>query len=285
MYSLFYKKETKMLFEKKNCPECGSRYDVVEPTCPTCGKRDENFEQHKIPSNLLWLPIYKQILLFVIGLVGLNVVGFIVEIFAILMPKGTFSEAGYTTLVNTVRYVVTFIGMLALIWKDFPKFRRFFNRAKPYLLGLAGGAAILAANITLNLITQAIYPTPENTNQQTVNSVITAFPVISIFVIGLIGPAVEELTYRLGLYTFLRRINKPVAYIITSLIFGLIHFDFFAGTATGYIIELVNLPTYIVVGFLFCLWYEKFGLASSIVAHQFNNLFSILMTVISNLIK
>ena len=79
--------------------------------------------------------------------------------------------------------------------------------------------------------------------------------------------------------------NVWVAYIVTPLIFALIHFDFFAGSAEGYINELLNLPSYIIAGVTLTIIYDKFGLSTSIVAHCGNNLISIFMSIFLNLIQ
>ena len=86
-----------MLFGKKNCSHCGSNYDVVDATCPTCHERDENFDTLGIPKNIIWLPVYKQLILFAVGLVGLNVAGIFMEL--ILMAIGaTATGADYVRL-------------------------------------------------------------------------------------------------------------------------------------------------------------------------------------------
>jgi len=273
-----------MLFGKKICSKCGSNYDIVESTCPVCHERDENFESLGIPKQIIWLPFYKQLLLFIIGFIGLNILGIIAELFAIPF-KDNFSEVGLTMFMNTFRYVGVAMGMGFLIWNHWPRFKEHFNRAFPYLIGLAGGAAVIGAQVFINMITNAIYPTSVNENQTLVNSVIDAFPVLSIFLLGIIGPVVEEFTYRLGLFSFLARSKKWIAYLVTTIVFAFIHFNFFAGNLDAYIVELVNLPSYIVAGFLFCLWYDKFGLASSITAHCVNNLYSILMFFVLKLIN
>lgn len=270
-----------MLFGKKKCTQCGSSYDVVEETCPACHTRDENFENLGIPKNVIWLPIYKQILLFVFGIVLLNICGFAAEIIVTYGIKSEIDGPTYTTIINTARYLMVFVAMGLLINYDFVKFGKHFNKAKPYLLGLAGGAALIGASMLWNLLVNAFYPTTDNQNQQLVNDVITFYPVLSVFIIGIVGPLVEELTYRLGLFSFLSRSKKWIAYLVTTTVFALIHFNFMPETANELINELLNLPSYAAAGFLLCLWYDKFGLASSMVAHCFNNLFSVLVTILS----
>ena len=266
-----------MLFSKKNCSECGSNYDIVDSTCPVCGHRDENFETLGIPKNVTWLSWPKQIIIFAIGLIGLNLMSLVGEL--IFMRFLDPNSVSYLTMVNVFRYAICAVAICLVIFNDFKKFKPAFTKWQPYLIGIGFSAAILVSQIIINVIIQAFHPTTTSDNQQAVVSVINAYPVLSIFLLGIVGPVVEEFTYRLGLFTFLRRVNVFVAYIVTSIIFGLIHFNFFA-TGDALINELLNLPSYIISGFLLTLAYDKFGFACSSIAHIGNNLFSIVVSMI-----
>lgn len=277
VYSLFYRKKRKMLFSKKNCSDCGSNYDIVDATCPVCGHRDENFETLGIPKNVTWLPWPKQIIIFAIGLIGLNLMSIIGEL--IFMHFIDPNSVTYLTVINVFRYAICALAICLVIFKDFKKFKDAFIKWQPYLIGVGFAAAILISQVIINLFIQSLHPTTTSDNQQAVVSVITAYPVLSIFLLGIVGPLVEEFTYRIGLFTFLRRVNVFLAYIVTSLVFGLIHFNFFA-TGDALINELLNLPSYVISGFLLTLAYDKFGFACSSVAHIVNNLFSIVVSMI-----
>ena len=272
-----------MLFHKKKCTQCGSSYDVVDETCPTCHTPDEHYQELNIPKNLIWVSFVKQLILFGVGYLGLKILGLLAEL--CLMLFGIQNETTYAMAVNTIRYVGIFAAMIIILWNDFPKFRKTFARAFPYLIGLAGTAALIFSNIFINVIVSYFYTTSENANQTLANSMVAQYPILCIIVLGIMGPIVEEITYRLGLFTFFCRINKYAAYAITVVIFALIHFSFFNNTMEEFINELWNLPSYIVAGFLLTLWYDKFGLASSITAHIGNNLYAVIMTIILNYIK
>ena len=82
-----------------------------------------------------------------------------------------------------------------------------------------------------------------NDNENAIDSITNAYPLLSLLVFGIMGPVVEEFTYRVGLFSFIRRFNRPAAYIITIAIFALIHFNF---QSTNIVNELINLPSYIV---------------------------------------
>ena len=272
-----------MLFSKKKCTQCGSSYDVVDETCPMCGTRDEHFRELKIPENVVWLPIIKQILLFVFGYVGLNVLSLLAE----LILGGLFKEvnAAYYMTMNSVRYFGILIAMVILLWNNFPRFKKSLIKWQPYLIGLAGGVALILSNIIINMIVNSFYTTSTNQNQSVANDMVTLYPVLCVFLLGIVGPVVEELTYRVGLFTFLLRTKKWIAYIVTILMFALIHFNFFAQSGAEWINELLNLPTYIAAGLIMTFLYDKFGFAASSTAHIFNNLYSVLVTIIITSIK
>jgi membrane protease YdiL (CAAX protease family) len=97
------------------------------------------------------------------------------------------------------------------------------------------------------------------------------FPLISFINFVLLGPIVEELTYRLGLFSFLKQRNRWVAYIVTVGLFAIIHFNF---NQDNIINELLNLPFYATAGLYFCWLYEKQGFAVATIAHITNNLIS-----------
>ena len=271
-----------MLFGRKKCSKCESEYDVALDTCPACHAQDEEFEKRGVDNKLLWLPWIKQVLLFLFGWLGLHLLSLVAELIA--MPFIKEVNVHYYMLVNGIRYAGVLVAMVILLWNSFPRFKRFFNKAAPYLLGLAGGAAILGATFVYNVIVNIFYQPTVNQNQSVANDMVNTYPILCILLLGFVGPIVEELTYRVGLYTFFNRINKYLAYAVTIVVFGLIHFNFFA-KGDDMINELVNLPIYMISGFLLTLWYDKFGLASSCVAHVFNNLYSVLMTIIANYIK
>ena len=75
----------------------------------------------------------------------------------------------------------------------------------------------------------------------------------------ILAPFAEEMTYRIGLFSALKRVNLILAFIVTALVFGLIHFDL-SGVIQGFntgtegsrkyaINELCNLP-------LYCAWFR-----------------------------
>ena len=273
-----------MLFRRKNCTQCGSSYDVVRETCPACHTRDEHYEELGIPKNIIWLPIYKQLLIFFVGWLGLQIVG---EVFALLIYNYISDETLYLMLVNLVRYIIIGGALACILIGNYKDFKKGFTRWWAYLIGIGGVSALLGFSMFYNGIMQIIYPTGPNANQTAINSLLGSYPLFCILVLGILGPVVEELTYRIGLFSFLMRTKRWIVYLVTIVIFALIHFDFMSiipavrGDPSDLIKELINLPSYLFAGGVLCVLYDTVGFSASLVAHIGNNLYSIIVSILA----
>lgn len=271
----------------KTCEYCKGKYDPLLEICPKCGEvnKDEDLKEYKNIVPLHWL---KQLFLAVGGSIGFQLVSLIIQIiiiFALGITKDTSQEEMLraTALINFISYGVLIGALMGTINVDVPKLFKSFAKWVPYVAGLIGLIAIFAFNFMYNLTLTIIgIKIGDNSNESGINSIIGMYPVLSILIFGLVGPICEELTYRVGLFSVLRRVNKWLPYLVVILVFALIHFDFSAIVEfnnpdyfTNLINEILNLPLYAFAGFTFSFLYDKFGLASSITAHTLNNLLSI----------
>ena len=135
----------------------------------------------------------------------------------------------------------------------------------------------MAAGTLLNAFISIWHTPADNVNQASVESIATSYPLIGIFIMGMVGPICEELTYRVGLYSFLRRINKYLALVVTAIVFAMIHFTF---DAKDIVEELWSFPSYLISGVILTLAYERRGPACSITAHVCYNLIAVLMIMV-----
>ena len=293
----------KTYLRSKNCDHCGHPIDPTFPTCPKCGEEnpslrgDHAFDHHvhdRIPFQIVCILI-QTIGLFLVGLV----VSLIVEVaFIALHPGATVQEiTDYLSTVevnfpvNAAGYV-TVLGGFAILFgvrKRFGELFRSFRDYKNILFGLLGGGVIILASYLYGYILTGIFtaagmeiPGP-NANEQLVRQMVKTFPVLSLFVFGLIGPLTEEIGYRVGLFGFTSRFGKWVGYLVSSVIFGLVHFDVTSlgsGDTARLIVELANLPSYVGAGLCLAFLYDRFGLAGSYTAHTVNNLCSLIITLV-----
>jgi hypothetical protein len=230
----------------------------------------------------------KQLLLFFLGWIGLlgfaivfsTLLGVIVPLFLPLEETEIFFNSDvFFTYVNALTYFTLLMIGIVLIW---PYLRATFIPALfsgQWWLGIPFTFAILFTSFGLVSIYEALgIQLEDNQNQAAIVRLVKDSPIISLLTFGFLGPIVEEWTYRLGLFQYLKGRSKWVAYLVTLTIFGFIHFDF---TATNLTNELLNLPIYLVAGAWFCFLYDRFGLRVAMATHIFNNVLSVMSILIS----
>ena len=280
-----------MLFGKKKCPQCGSEIDKGEYTCPACR---HSFEGTMHQNAMTWIAWPRQLGVFLIGSSGLTIAALILTLIFRLFSWE--SETIESLWINFGAYLLVLGGGASLLYCYWKGLLKSFKRWLPYLLGLAGFVAIIFFNIVYNAIVNLIRPIESNANEELVDSYILMAPVVSFFIIVLMGPIAEELTYRVGLFSLLSRIHVAVGYVLTGLIFAFIHFDWslfvnflireidYAQFLSNLVNELLNIPLYIFAGLTFCFLYHKWGLAASLTAHITNNLFSYIFILLGSVI-
>lgn len=220
----------------------------------------------------------KQTAVILVGWLGLQLIASLIIIIATLiigdinaLPTNELVKLeGY---INVASYTVIIIALLAILGLPvIKKLIKQFTNLEKVGKGLIYGGILLATSIVYNMIIMLIFPDfgGSNDNQNAVDSMITQMPVLSFFMVVIFAPVVEEITYRLGLTGIFKNKNKIVALIISSVIFGLIHFNFMSADMKT---ELIALPSYIISGVVLGLAYlNEDSLATSITAHLTNNL-------------
>ena len=222
-----------------------------------------------------------RLVLFLVGFLALDIVTVIIQfILMAIMPEYFTEGSAYyvtgLTMINTIRYVLLAMTFVILLFPRLKILIKKFADWKGDLFGLAFGAGLILITIAYNLIISQFIDPGTNNNEIYAEQMIVSYPVLSIIVLGLLGPICEEITYRYGLFSLLDKKSKILAYILTPLIFALIHFDF-----TGNMkVELLNLPTYIIAGVGLTFAYDKFGFNTAVIAHVTNNIYAIIMTLI-----
>ncbi|MBR4378419.1 MAG: CPBP family intramembrane metalloprotease [Bacilli bacterium] len=232
-------------------------------------------------------PLKKQILFFSLGWLGFQIIATVIQITIggvyAYMHNVSLQDALYNSgnvvsiLVNSTAYIALLVTLLLIGNRDLLKIVKSFGQWQSYLAGVICFASIIAFNIIYgNIINILKTPVSDNANQQGLETMDAAFPVISMVIFGFVGPICEELTYRTGLFSLLKRKNRVVAYLVTIVVFALIHFNFSANMNT-LINELLNLPYYMFAAFAFSFTYDRFGFAGSVTGHIINNVFSLAM--------
>jgi membrane protease YdiL (CAAX protease family) len=215
-------------------------------------------------------------------------VGFLVALIATLVVVGILAAAtGATaddedptfTIVATFLQGMVFIGTAVL-------FASFTRKPRPEQFGLrptrlwpaVGWAALgmVSFYVLVALYSVIVQPDAEQTVAQDLGADQGTFGMIAAgFMVICVAPFAEEFFFRGFFYRALRsRWSVMGAATIDGLLFGVIHYDFSGVDA------LLILPPLGILGFIFCLVYERTGsIYPTIAMHVFNNAIAFAVTI------
>jgi membrane protease YdiL (CAAX protease family) len=215
-------------------------------------------------------------------------VGFLVALIATLVVVGIVAAATGATADDedpTFTIIATFLQGLIFIGTAV-MFASFTRKPKPEHFGLrptrfwpaAGWAALgmLTFYALVALYSVIVQPDAEQTVAQDLGADQGTFGMIAAgFMVVCVAPVAEEFFFRGFFYRALRsRYSVLVAAAIDGLLFGVIHYDFSGADA------LLILPPLGVLGFMFCLVYERTGSIYPVIAlHALNNAIAFGVTI------
>ena len=226
--------------------------------------------------------VWKGILLFLIGFIGLSFVYtglfLLANLFFELDPeKPTKLYYQVDGVLQFATYAIAILITFLLL--GVPTIKLIFSKYKlgsKYGKGAMYGGILLGAQTIYSILSTAIFGEIDaNVNQNTIIELTRNAPLLMGIATVIFAPFFEEITYRYGLFGSIYKKNRILAYIASLTIFGLIHFDFTCFTS-GNIdlikVELINLPSYLIAGFILCFAYDKEKtLITPIMAHAMNN--------------
>lgn len=206
---------------------------------------------------------------FVAGIVGTLIVAGLVA--AILGVDPDDDEVEFTvvaTLIQGLMFVATAVLLAALVERPRPShFGLRATNLRVAVLWVVGG--MLAFYLVSGIYAAITQPDVEQDvveqlggDQGTVGLIVAGVMVI------VVAPVVEEIFFRGFFYGALRnRFRMVPAALITGLVFGAVHFNSDEGAEA-----LLLLPPLGLLGFLFCVVYERTGsLLPAIAMHAINN--------------
>jgi len=151
-------------------------------------------------------------------------------------------------------------------------------------IAIIGIQAILWDNIIMAQIKAGLGIAMENANTENVISMVRKNPVMMGFMACFYGPILEELLYRYTAFGLIRDRDRALAYIVSALLFGFQHIAV-AAIYGGDLIQLINMPEYIIAGLIFALLYDKTeNICVPAGAHILANSFGLLSMVMNNVI-
>ncbi len=252
----------------------------------------------------LTTPLWEKIVFFVIGFLLFRILGILTGILFNSMSDKELSSS----LANFISYLILTIAFLCFLFfdqrKTYKKIFSGFTSPDTYLWGLIAFGLMIGIETIITSLYKSFIPFyGQNLNQTSIEQLALKYPYLLFFVIVIMAPFTEELTYRIGLVDTIghKRKYRYLGILFSALIFGAIHSNIFDIVIlmytpnSGYELqqlqialynEFLNLPLYMISGAILALAYAKTGkLSTSLFAHSFNNLFSFAMIFIAPLIK
>lgn len=227
------------------------------------------------PDGIKSISLTKKIALFLTGLFGLMIISVFVVLLFTFAPMSAVEK---NAAVDFVVYAILFVVLLGILNVDILKLKVDFSRWKNWLIGAGIGIGLIIVPIAYTTFVSLFYQYQISENESSLREIIKIYPVASVFILAIVGPICEELTYRVGLFgTFEKK--KWLAYLIAIVIFALVHFSF---DSKNIVDEFVNLPIYLFSGAALAFAYDKFGLSGSLAAHIVNNMYAVIMSIIAN---
>ena len=281
-----------MFQNKITCSNCHERIDALNIDCPNCHTHNFEYDKLKLSKHAFNVSFIWQLVLFFVGWMGLQIIASIVQIFFVAFSRVPIAELSENAnLLGPIEFITYFLEAfimigLVILSKNAKNFIKPFKSFDTYVFGVIAFVIMYAVSTGYG---NFVVPSDVDTsgNQQLVISITLANPLLSIIVLGILGPLCEELTYRVGLFGFLRRWNRVLAYLIGTFFFAIIHFDLEVileiiqyQDFSGLIRELWNFPSYLIGGIGLVATYDLFGFGASSLAHMLNNLYGIMQILI-----
>jgi len=267
----FYKKRV-------NCPKCKNSIDAYLDKCPYCANERSIDVLPKRFSNMTFISDYKELLFFLVGTVGMILISFLVDTGIKSFPIQY--DGLKTALSALISYIIISALFVCIISRDSSKLLKQLKtqttNPRTWIFVLIGLAIIIAFNYGYYYSLQACGIKLEATaNEKAIDEIVKKWPAIAFFFTVLLAPVIEELCYRVGLFSILRKRNRYLAYVVVVLLFAFVHFSGSLVTDPSQMAkEAINIPLYIVPSLILAITYEYAGYSASLYIHIINNLVS-----------
>lgn len=263
-----------------SCPNCGLKRSPASTLCPQCDKATFIDKCKAGYDAIDTMPNGKHFRATVLFLfLNMLLPGIIIAI-STMNAQADLAN----TLVNSS------MGVWSLIIGQFAVLIAFLLLCRKYLTGVFAKCmnvkAVLAACVLGGIVivigfcwdwVKNIIQIAVNKNTEASILLVKNFPAAS-FINMVIGAALaEEITFRVGVFGFVRRKSRILAYIVSAVLFGLVHVDLTGASVQ----ELLSMPIYIIIGLICAYAYEKYGLLANVIVHAMNNLIAWVQIIIA----
>lgn len=190
-------------------------------------------------------------------------------------------------ILGPLEMLLQFVVVIVMIPDLFREFKKIKGNAKCLILVPIGVItlfalqAVLYDSLLLPFICSKLGINLNNANDDLIDGMVRNQPVIMGLMVCIHGPIIEEIIYRFTAFGMLFRKNKFMAYLISMFLFGLQHV-IVAAVWCGNPIQFLNMPGYIIAGFVFAFFYSKSKtLAVPILIHIIGNSIGMMFMLMS----
>ena len=173
-------------------------------------------------------------------------------VFGLLIRRGTLPSA----TANLIYYVLGFVYMLvaafAFLRRDFDPLAD--RPLYTFLEVISSYGWMFICNFIVGMLMLGLPEGSGNPNNQSILETAAGNPQFTQAAVVYLGPLVEEMLFRAGIFGTLRRKNRIAAYAVSSLLFALYHVLPYAVTNA---FNWVYLLQYLPVSFLLARCYER----------------------------
>lgn len=275
------------------CSTCGLAHNPSVSLCPKCNKNEflsavknglDPFD-HMTSKRILWLAILSfgmTIVVPAIAIIGISVYEAVmgIDLQGVLDGGVSYEEyifATYPSFQTLSLFAGQLLGVIIALFIMRNYIGTVFASLKNYknvLKSLVVVAIVIGFSAVWGIVSEKVFGVGDNTNQTIVVNEVLSSPVFAFVSMTFLAPFIEELAFRCGAFGLVRRKSKLLAYVVSSLLFVIIHINpDTANLAT----ELVSVPAYLVAAISLCYIYDKYGFGCSFLAHMLNNAFACIM--------
>lgn len=198
-------------------------------------------------------------------------------------------SATYNLLIvwlNFINDIIIFLVAGAVLWTyvrpQLIDARR--NFVEIALVGIIEGMILMYMALAIgNLFVSLFSSSTTSVNELTIRTLLKSHPLVMSLTTVVLAPIAEELVFRGVIFGSLRQFNKPLAYIVSSFVFGFVHVS--NSVLAGNFGEMIQMVPYMMMGLVLAFIFDQQdNICASILTHMTNNavatLFNILMALI-----
>ena len=189
------------------------------------------------------------------------------------------TKTTYTVLVVWLNFINDALIMavsLMVLWKYVrPQISEAgHNLVETLVVGIVEGMVLMYLALAIgNLFVSLFSSTTTSVNEMTIRTLLKSKPIAMATTTIILAPIAEELVFRGVIFGTLRQFNRPLAYIVSSFVFGFVHVS--ASVFAGNVGEMIQMIPYALMGLVLAFIFDQQdNICASILTHMTNNAIS-----------